>query len=205
MGEEMKDKVVILDEMGKYEGTGRVHCNHERTDAVIHLDEQEDIEISQFPKDKKLKLIVRGSYYELYMAKVEQYDEVTKQLRIYEMTNDEQSMKEDLKVEVSYKINIMYFENQDMLSLAAEMRDLSAGGFCFELSRNLEVEKEYEAVFDFLEEASIIRFKVVRKIYHDTDDKYIYGCKFLHLSRKEEELIRKKVFLIVSQRRQQQR
>ncbi len=201
----MKDKVVILDEMGKYEASGLVHCNHERTDATIFLGEDENVSEFEFPKDKVLKLIVRGSYYELYMAKVQHFDAQNKELHIYNMTNDEQSMKEDLKVEVNYKINIMYYENDDMVSATAETRDLSAGGFCFEMEPNLEVDKEYEAVFSFLEEAVIIRFKIVRKIYHDTDNKYIYGCKFMNLSRKEEEMIRKKVFMIVSQRRQQQR
>ncbi len=199
----MKDKVVILDEMGKYEASGLVHCNHERTDATIYLEEDENISEFQFPKDKMLKLIVRGSYYELYVAKVEQYDNNTRKLYIYNMTNDEQSLKEDLKVEVNYNINIMYYENDNMISAEAETRDLSAGGFCFVMKANLEVDKEYEAVFSFLEEAIIIRFKIVRKIYHDTDNKYIYGCKFVNLSRKEEEIIRKKVFMIVSQRRQQ--
>lgn len=201
----MEDRVTVLSDVGKFEGVGYIHFTDDKDQATITLDDLSDVTAHDLLKDKPIRLIVSGSYYELYTALVQEYDNLNKTLSVYNIVNQEEQLNEDLKVEIEEQINIVYIKQGDIVSLDAITRDISAGGFCFATDKELDFDKKYEVVFNFLDEPLLVNFNIVRKIDRNIKNQKLYGCQFLDLSQHAEEEIRRKVFQIVAQKRRMRR
>lgn len=201
----MEDRVTVLSEMGKFEAVGYIRFTDDKDMATIVFDDLSDITVQDLLVDKPIRLIVSGSYYELYTALVQEYDSLNKSLTVYNIVNQEEQLNEDLKVEIEEPINIVYIKQGDIVSLNAITRDISAGGFCFATDKELEFDKKYEVVFNFFDEPLLVNFNIVRKIDRNIKNQKLYGCKYLDLSQHAEEEIRRKVFQIVAQKRRMRR
>lgn len=201
----MEDRVTVLSDVGKFEGVGYIHFTDDKDQATITLDDLSDVTAHDLLKDKPIRLIVSGSYYELYTALVQEYDNLNKTLSVYNIVNQEEQLNEDLKVEIEEQINIVYIKQGDIVSLDAITRDISAGGFCFATDKELDFDKKYEVVFNFFDEPLLVNFNIVRKIDRNIKNQKLYGCQFLDLSQHAEEEIRRKVFQIVAQKRRMRR
>lgn len=197
----MEDRVTLLSEMGKFEGVGNIRFTEDKDQATIVLDDLSDVTAQDLLKDKPIRLIVSGPYYELYTALVQEFDSLNKSVSVYEIVNQEEQLNEDLKVEIEEQVNIVYINQGDIVSLDAITRDISAGGFCFASDQELDFDKKYEVVFNFFDEPLLVNFNIVRKIDRNMKNKKLYGCQFLDLSQHAEEEIRRKVFQIVAQKR----
>ena len=200
-----EDRVTVLSDVGKFEGVGYIHFTDDKDLATIVFDDLSDVTAHDLLADKPIRLIVSGSYYELYTALVQEYDNLNKSLSVYNIVNQEEQLNEDLKVEIEEQINIVYIKQGDIVSLDAITRDISAGGFCFATDKELDFDKKYEVVFNFFDEPLLVNFNIVRKIDRNIKNQKLYGCQFLDLSQHAEEEIRRKVFQIVAQKRRMRR
>lgn len=197
----MEDRVTLLSEMGKFEGVGYIRFTDDKDQATIVLDDLSDVTVQNLLKGKPIRLIVNGSYYELYTALVQEYDSLNKTVTICNIVNQEEQLNEDLKVEIEEQINIVYLKQGNIVSLDAVTRDISAGGFCFASDQELDFDTKYEVVFNFFDEPLLVNFNIVRKIDRNVKNQKLYGCQYLDLSQHAEEEIRRKVFQIVAQKR----
>ncbi len=191
----MIDKVTILDKPGQYKIGGRIKFYATKKEAAISLDEKE-VKGVDFSANEEIKLIVYGSYYEYYSAVVDVFDRDFKVLKVKNIcTNGEGKGPEDLKVDMECKLSIMFKnENNDTMSLEVRLRDLSASGFCFVSQKDLAQDIRYELIFSILKEPIIINFDILRKVYRYEEKEYVYGCKFVNLDEKEEEMLRQQVY-----------
>lgn len=190
-------KAMILGLDSKYEASGKLSFNEDRTRAVIYLDPGEDIKNISLD----MKIAVNSSYHEIYFGRLDDFDKFEKKIYVKNLVNDEKNRNEDLKIDVNYIFKILFYDkynHNNIMSREVTMQDLSAGGFCFSDTISLDTGDGYEAILFFLDPPMVVEFSIVRRIYLEEDKKYVYGCRFLNLNIKEEEIIRKKVFQIMS-------
>ncbi len=195
----IRDKVSVLSDMGQFQGAGWIRFNDERTEAEVTFDDVSDVVEQDVLIGNTVRLLVTGSYYDLYVGNVVLYDSLNRLLKVHHVKNTEQCDTQDLKVDVEEEVNIMFLEDGEINQMQVMTRDISAGGFCFISHKELQEKKNYEVVFSFLEEPLLINFEIVRTIPDDMEKRYIYGCRFVDLGQHAEEEIRRKVFQIVAE------
>lgn len=197
----IRDRVTVLSGIGKFEGAGWIRFNYAKQEAEVTFDDLGDVVDQDLLIGKTVRLIVTGSYYDLYLANVVSYDSIHKLLRVDDLKNTEEYSSQDLKVDIEEEVNIMFLDDGEINQMKVMTRDISAGGFCFISHKELPMQKNLEVVFSFLEEPLLITFQIVRSIPNNLDKRFIYGCSFVDLGQHAEEEIRRKVFQLVAEQR----
>lgn len=197
----MDNKTVLLSGDRKYSACGFSKFDPSGEMAAITLENISDVEKSGIYKGENISFIVNGSYYEYYNAVVERIDRENGVIYVGNLENDAKELNKDIKVEVDMIFRIFYYEGEKIFSREVNVKDMSAGGFCFVCRDKLDMENKYEAILQVSEEPIIVDFKIVRRLCHEDEKEYVYGCSFVGLCMKEEEMIRKKVYQMISQKR----
>ncbi len=81
------------------------------------------------------------------------------------------------------------------LKKLVEIRDISAGGFCFDFNSPVLLDQDtlYQTEFKKGRVPIDLTFKILRVIPHSATN-YTYGCQFVDLSARNEEIIREFIF-----------
>lgn len=197
----MEYKTIVLNENRQYMFCGFSRIDEERRTAEIEIEKPYSGTRMNFERGFKLGFIVNASYYEYYSAMVESFDWINGIIHVCDIRNNARQAYKDIKVETDFNVNILYSENGRLFRREVRLKDISAGGFCFVCGAALEEDSRYEIILDVAEDPIIVEFSIVRRIFSDEGNKFVYGCSFKNLCMWEEELIRKKVYQLISQKR----
>ena len=105
------------------------------------------------------------------------------------------SPRKDVRVNVNINSCILYDSDDGYFSLSIRIRNISAGGMYFVCRSDLNMDKTYETIVDWIETPIIVRLKLLRKNL-DKNNAFVYGCRFVDLLEEEERLLRAGVFYI---------
>ncbi|MCI8342671.1 MAG: PilZ domain-containing protein [Firmicutes bacterium] len=198
----MEYKTVVLNENRQYLLCGFSKVDDKRGTAEIEIEKNSSGGSSvNFEKGQKINFIINGSYYEYYSAVVDRFDWIGGVIYASNLQNNARQLYKDIKVGTDMRLNILYSENDRLFRRNVRLKDISAGGFSFVCGAALDVDNKYEIILDVAENPIIVDFNIVRRIFSEEGNKFIYGCSFTNLCMWEEELIRKKVYQMISQKR----
>ncbi len=103
--------------------------------------------------------------------------------------------REDVKIGVSFTTYICACKETPAKKYAVQVRDISAGGFCFYFSEALPYGSSelYEIVFNHCRIPLVLNFSILWRKFISSG-RYAHGCEFSQLAKEEQDIIREYVY-----------
>ncbi|MDD3142022.1 MAG: PilZ domain-containing protein [Lachnospiraceae bacterium] len=103
--------------------------------------------------------------------------------------------RSDIKVKTNFTVDILMLNADDQeVVVAAAIRDISAGGFFFDSTEDLNVGSEFSFIFKRGSMPLLLKGIILRKQEMEETHRHGYGCEFVQLSAAKEAIIREFVF-----------
>ena len=119
----------------------------------------------------------------------------TIQQKIDPLWREPMQRREDIKVSVSFTTDIYTCKKTPAKKYPVQVRDISAGGFCFYFSEALPYGSSelYEIVFNHGRVPLVLNFYILWR-HLIINGRYAHGCEFLQLTKEEQDIVREYVF-----------